>query len=182
MPESKIKTKGQPGENNEIKQDAIIENGKETNNILETVVGAYPENIDKKLQSLINIFDKDGAICTAIGLNTAIESHLSFIANMTTAIAGLLFGEKGINSSDAFTKLTSKIKAPDAFTEIMTNIEPDSKGGVKSSLEIIIAGLNKAGTKQLTEFLEVLKGMAPSSQVLDVSTLIQSISSRAENA
>ena len=178
MSEAEIKTKGQPGKNNEIKQDAIIENGKETNDILETVVGAYPENIDKKLQGLIDIFDKDGAIYTAIGLNNTIESHLSVIANMTTAIAGLLFGEKGINSGDAFTKLTSKIKAPDAFTEIMNNVEPDSKSdGAKSSIEIIIAGLNKAGTKQLTEFLEVLKGMAPNSQVLDVSTLIQSISS-----
>lgn len=178
MAEAKIKTQGQASDNVEKIQEQAVETSEKTNDILETVVGSYPENIDNKLQGLIDIFDENGAICTALGLNTTIESHLSVIANMTTAIAGLLFGEKGINSSDAFTKLTSKIKAPEAFTEIMNNVEPDSKGGgAKSTIEIIIAGLNKAGTKQLTEFLEVLKGMAPSSQVLDVSTLIQSISS-----
>jgi hypothetical protein len=176
MPD-KIETKGQAGDNVEKIQEQQVETSEKTNDILETVVGSYPENIDNKLQGLIDIFDERGAICTALGLNTTIESHLSVIANMTTAIAGLLFGEKGINSGDVFTKLTSKIKSAEVFTEIANEVKSDSKGGAKSSLEIIIAGLNKAGTKQLTEFLEVLKGMAPSSQVLDVSTLIQSISS-----
>ena len=173
----KIEAKGQAGDNVEKIQEQAVETSEKTNDILETVVGSYPENIDNKLQGLIDIFDERGAICTALGLNTTIESHLSVIANMTTAIAGLLFGEKGINSGDVFTKLTSKIKSAEVFTEIANEVKSDSKGGAKSSLEIIIAGLNKAGTKQLTEFLEVLKGMAPSSQVLDVSTLIQSISS-----
>lgn len=178
MAEAKIKTQGQASDNVEKIQEQAVETSEKTNDILETVVGSYPENIDNKLQGLIDIFDEKGAICTALGLNTTIESHLSVIANMTTAIAGLLFGEKGINSGDVFTKLTSKIKAPEVFTEIVNEVESDSKGGgAKSSIEIIIAGLNKAGTKQLTEFLEVLKGMAPTSQVLDVSTLIQSISS-----
>jgi hypothetical protein len=176
MPD-KIETKGQAGDNVEKIQEQQVETSEKTNDILETVVGSYPENIDNKLQGLIDIFDEKGAICTALGLNTTIESHLSVIANMTTAIAGLLFGEKGINSGDVFTKLTSKIKSAEVFTEIANEVKSDSKGGAKSSLEIIIAGLNKAGTKQLTEFLEVLKGMSPSSQVLDVSTLIQSISS-----
>jgi hypothetical protein len=177
MPDSKIKTKRQPGENNEIKQDAIIENGKETNTILETVVGVNIEDIGNKLSGVMDIFDEKGKINTALGLNVAIASHLSVIANMTTAIAGLLFGEKGINSSDAFTKLTSKIKAPDAFTEIMTNIEPDSKDNSSATIDITIAGLNKAGTKQLIEFLEVLTKIKPNSKALDVKILLKTISS-----
>ena len=173
MPD-KIEPKNMPSSQ---QADETNENLVTINDSINTVVGSYPEDINNKLQNLIDIFDENGAICTALGVNTVIESHLAVIANMTTAIAGLLFGEKGINTSDAFTKLTSKIKTPEAFIDIMTNVEPDSKGGggAAASLEIIIAGLNKAGTKQLTEFLEVLTGMVPNSQAIDVDKLVNSI-------
>lgn len=178
MSDSKIKTKGQASQINKNENAEIVESNEKINDNIETIVGANLEDISSKIDDVMKIFDTKSKLHAVLGLNVTIASHLSVIANMTTAIAGLLFGEKGINSGDVFTKLTSKIKSAEVFTEIANEVEHESKGkGSSATLNIVISGIDKSNTEELISFLEVLKQVNGSNikTITNVENLIQAI-------
>ena len=125
------------------------------------------EEINEKL-------GKNGLNDIVLGLNN-MAAGLVTTADMLVAIAGYLYGEKGINQTTGFAKLTSKIKntmpilGEEPLEEAIDDIP--SKPTDPAMLEVIITGLDGKSLDSLVELIQQLN----SNFAMDGSKAIESV-------
>ena len=125
------------------------------------------EEINEKL-------GKNGLNDIVLGLQN-MAAGLVTSADMLVAIAGYLYGEKGINQTTGFAQLTSKIKntVPILGDEPMEDVIDDipSKPTDPAMLEVIITGLDGKSLNSLVELIQQLN----SNFAMDGSKAIESV-------
>jgi hypothetical protein len=129
------------------------------------------EEINEKL-------GKNGLNDIVLGLNN-IAAGIVTAADMLVAIAGYLYGEKGINQTTGFAQLTSKIKntVPILGDEpIQDFLDMPSKPKDPAMLEVIITGLDDKSLDSLVELIQQLNSNFAMDGSKAIDNVVESLS------
>lgn len=134
----------------------------ETLDNIQMIVGKISESEELTQESVEDIDEKlgkKGLEDLVIGIDILIDK-MTLASNMLVAIAGYLFGDKGINTSSNYASLTSKIKntAP-IFGDspiVIPDLDTLSKPADEAFIYFDVTGIDGKGIDALTEMIKEL--------------------------